>query len=205
MSPSLLQECFFIAFAIRFAYCAQTQSQVLLGDYNIKEELTNHIICGLKECRANNGEEFENCYKDKCNSNNVHPNLCIKEHCTDFTGFLLDACAYAVCAGTNSGSEKTKRMAQWENMVWPDEFETKKRDPENLKHSAAIDNCTGVCHGFTGITYKMCVQSKCSKSYLKSLNVNLAKRWSGRLCMEAHCKSAGNKAAYFMCGQKHCN
>ncbi len=127
-------------------------------------------------------------------------------------------------------SDKFIVNRRWDDeFFWPDEMETRsardimtemrraisgnnnyqqvgryRKDVERQKATDSQGCLQAKCHGYSGVTYEKC-KAACEESKKSNRVLTIHKRWSTRLCMEAHCKDASNKVEYFLCGKAKCH
>ena len=99
---------------------------------------------------------------------------------------------------------ETSASARNVNGLWYPDFEKvlERGNLDEMESGASIKSCESKCkeNALNGEgDFEACFLANC-----KGVS-NVGKRWSTRMCMESHCKSANNKVQYFLCGKQHCH
>ncbi len=179
-------------------------------------------FCLNKYCNGLFDGDLKLCYKTFCAKNALDDALsdCILEKCGTHVGFFKKVCIFENCR-KNQGSKTSQ--------VWSDEPTASKPgydDAPNLeelwfadyeqisengnlgetgKSSEEMSGCEARCKSQERAAdedYESCLMANCKTNAKRS---SVSKRWSTRMCMESHCKSASNKVQYFLCGKEHCH
>lgn len=197
----------------------------------LKSSRIGRLMCPLLVCRGMTGQQLHMCYEQHCSSDTSGLEAdesvadCIRDHCSSpfSSQYLRDACVFWKCGAMDTAMDKRG------DIMWPDEFETRSvyfwpdemetrssplladgldddigRAKREMEQGRPVNSqgCSNKCHGFTGVKYTACIALACPH---KSNVVTVKKRWSTRLCMEAHCKGLADKVEYFLCGKQKCH
>ena len=188
-------------------------------------------FCVSTYCKGLFDRDLKLCYKIFCAKDlfeNEEYTDCILDNCGYHLGFMRKVCIYDKCRKNNGGTNgKTKTGESKENVrtmeklmgeVWSGELSAPQSNigdmdelwyPDFEKISDRPDlpemakSCTAKCKekALNGEDdFEACFLANC-----KSVSGKVSKRWSTRMCMESHCKSANNKVQYFLCGKQHCH